>query len=236
MDTIRRRSQNCEKSGLFQLPPMALTTPNVFSSMSWFSCNTNNIFACCRWRAGDEISEKCVRVKATTACGAAPPEAPCEYGEGDCNGPGDVGRHDGHAGCRGELVCGSNNCRKFGLFYHAKDDCCDLADSPLLAGPEDEEQMGRGRGQLGQLDQLGRLQLQLWPGGEGADQELPAHSRQPWGTLLQPTARRRVVQDSGQTDRGVLGPALLRRTSHQREHQTPLPSPSPHRHCRQHQI
>ena len=70
------------------------------------------------------------------------PAAPCEYGEGDCDGPGDGGRHDGHAGCRGELVCGSNNCRKFGLFYHAKDDCCDLADSPLLAGPEEEEQMG----------------------------------------------------------------------------------------------
>ena len=34
------------------------------------------------------------------------PEAPCEYGEGDCDGPGDGGRHDGHAGCRGELVCG----------------------------------------------------------------------------------------------------------------------------------
>ena len=70
------------------------------------------------------------------------PEAPCEYGEGDCDGPGDGGRHDGHAGCRGDLVCGSNNCRKFGLFYHAKDDCCDLADTPLLAGPEEEEQMG----------------------------------------------------------------------------------------------
>ena len=34
------------------------------------------------------------------------PEAPCECGEGDCDDPGDGGRHDGHAGCRGELVCG----------------------------------------------------------------------------------------------------------------------------------
>ena len=24
-----------------------------------------------------------------------------------------------------DLVCGSNNCRKFGLYYHEKDDCCD---------------------------------------------------------------------------------------------------------------
>ena len=24
------------------------------------------------------------------------------------------------------LVCGSNNCLKFGLYYHEKDDCCDL--------------------------------------------------------------------------------------------------------------
>ena len=133
--------------GLFQLPPIALTTPNVFSSMSWFSCNTNNIFACCRWRAGDEISEKCVRVKATTACGAAPPEAPCEYGEGDCNGPGDVGRHDGHAGCRGELVCGSNNCRKFGLYYHEKDDCCERPQSGGHGGQSQGQGQGQGHGQ-----------------------------------------------------------------------------------------
>ena len=35
------------------------------------------------------------------------------------------GQNDGHEGCKGELVCGSNNCRKFGLYYHPKDDCCD---------------------------------------------------------------------------------------------------------------
>ena len=23
------------------------------------------------------------------------------------------------------LVCGSNNCKKFGLWYHEKDDCCE---------------------------------------------------------------------------------------------------------------
>ena len=26
-------------------------------------------------------------------------------------------------------MCGSNNCRKFGLYYHEKDDCCDVPDA-----------------------------------------------------------------------------------------------------------
>ena len=53
------------------------------------------------------------------------PENPCDEGEGDCDGPGDGGGHDGHAGCKGDLQCGSNNCRKFGLYFHEKDDCCE---------------------------------------------------------------------------------------------------------------
>merc|ERR1719411_1006393 len=53
------------------------------------------------------------------------PEQPCDEGEGDCDGPGDGGQHDGHAGCKGDLVCGSNNCLQFGLYYHEKDDCCE---------------------------------------------------------------------------------------------------------------
>ena len=53
------------------------------------------------------------------------PEQPCGEGEGDCDGPGDGGQHDGNAGCKGDLVCGSNNCRKFGRYYHEKDDCCE---------------------------------------------------------------------------------------------------------------
>ena len=53
------------------------------------------------------------------------PENPCDEGEGDCDGPGDGGKHDGHAGCKGDLVCGSNNCKKFGLYYHENDDCCE---------------------------------------------------------------------------------------------------------------
>merc|ERR1711971_1246927 len=53
------------------------------------------------------------------------PDVPCGYGEGDCDGPGDGGGNDGHRGCRGNLVCGSNNCLKFGSYYHPKDDCCE---------------------------------------------------------------------------------------------------------------
>jgi len=53
------------------------------------------------------------------------PEQPCGLGEGDCDGPLDGGTHDGHQGCRGDLMCGSNNCKKFGAYFHEKDDCCD---------------------------------------------------------------------------------------------------------------
>ena len=63
------------------------------------------------------------------------PENPCGYGEGDCDGPADGGANDGHAGCRGDLVCGSNNCKKFGLYYHEKDDCCDLPETLLTTTP-----------------------------------------------------------------------------------------------------
>ncbi len=56
-------------------------------------------------------------------------EVPCGYGEGDCDGPGDGGGNDGHAGCQKGLVCGSNNCQQFGLYYHEKDDCCDVPDT-----------------------------------------------------------------------------------------------------------
>jgi len=52
------------------------------------------------------------------------PEKPCDEGEGDCDGPGDGGLNDGHTGCKGDLECGSNNCKQFGSFYHEKDDCC----------------------------------------------------------------------------------------------------------------
>merc|ERR1711892_913764 len=54
------------------------------------------------------------------------PDQPCGLGEGECDGPLDGGVNDGHKGCKGDLVCGSNNCKKFGLYFHEKDDCCDL--------------------------------------------------------------------------------------------------------------
>ena len=53
------------------------------------------------------------------------PSQPCGEGEGDCDGPGDGGKHDGHAGCQGDLICGTNNCLQFGIYYHPKDDCCE---------------------------------------------------------------------------------------------------------------
>ena len=62
------------------------------------------------------------------------PEAPCDEGEGDCDGPGDGGSNDGHRGCKGDLVCGSNNCLQFGAYYHEKDDCCERPQSDTLAG------------------------------------------------------------------------------------------------------
>merc|ERR1719468_168575 len=49
---------------------------------------------------------------------------PCDIGEGDCAAR-DEGSNNGNRDCKGDLVCGSNNCRKFGLYYHEKDDCCD---------------------------------------------------------------------------------------------------------------
>merc|ERR1711970_876798 len=53
------------------------------------------------------------------------PENPCGLGEGDCDGPLDGGLSDGDLGCEGDLVCGSNNCQKFGRYFHKSDDCCD---------------------------------------------------------------------------------------------------------------
>merc|ERR1712013_532921 len=53
------------------------------------------------------------------------PDNPCGEGEGDCDGHGDGGRSDGDRGCKGDLVCGRNNCKKFGSYYHEKDDCCE---------------------------------------------------------------------------------------------------------------
>ena len=40
---------------------------------------------------------------------------PCIEGEGDC---------EDNDECQNDLVCGNNNCKDFGQFYHEKDDCC----------------------------------------------------------------------------------------------------------------
>eukprot|EP00092_Neocalanus_flemingeri_P030174 GFUD01032752.1.p1 GENE.GFUD01032752.1~~GFUD01032752.1.p1 ORF type:complete len:359 (+),score=66.98 GFUD01032752.1:137-1213(+) len=64
------------------------------------------------------------------------PEQPCGEGEGDCDGRGDGGLNDGDTGCRGSLVCGSNNCKQFGHYYHAKDDCCEKPNTSKEQGPD----------------------------------------------------------------------------------------------------
>ena len=45
-------------------------------------------------------------------------ESPCEEGEGDCSD------ETGHTDCAESLLCGNNNCKQFGQYYHEKDDCC----------------------------------------------------------------------------------------------------------------
>ena len=60
------------------------------------------------------------------------PDNPCDVGEGDCDGPSDGGEHDGHEGCKDDLVCGSNNCLKFGDYYHERDDCCEKLETSKL--------------------------------------------------------------------------------------------------------
>ena len=65
------------------------------------------------------------------------PESPCDEGEGDCDGPNDGGQHDGHRGCKGDLVCGSNNCKQFGIYFHEKDDCCVKPMSNEISAPSD---------------------------------------------------------------------------------------------------
>merc|ERR1711970_1439706 len=67
------------------------------------------------------------------------PEKPCGLGEGDCDGPLDGGLSDGDLGCKGDLVCGSNNCQKFGLYFH-KGDC----DGPGDGGMNDGDRGCKG--------------------------------------------------------------------------------------------
>merc|ERR1712113_896963 len=48
--------------------------------------------------------------------------------------------------CKGDLVCGSNNCKKFGAYYHEKDDCCERATSPIKKSPEFDRTEKQGWG------------------------------------------------------------------------------------------
>jgi hypothetical protein len=50
---------------------------------------------------------------------------PCVEGAGDC---------EDDADCNGDLVCGQNNCKQFGYFFHEEDDCCvkPFSNSPSL--------------------------------------------------------------------------------------------------------
>ena len=52
-------------------------------------------------------------------------DTPCVEGEGDCEVDND---------CSGNLICGNNNCKAFGSFFHQKDDCC-IKPPPSLTTP-----------------------------------------------------------------------------------------------------
>merc|ERR1712123_346242 len=88
------------------------------------------------------------------------PDQPCGLGEGDCDGPLDGGVNDGHAGCRGDLVCGSNNCKKFGIYFHEKDDCCEKPAAISSAEPV-QRQQEKG---WGQWTQWGPCSVSCGPG------------------------------------------------------------------------
>jgi len=117
---------------------LSIIIPVVFSFNNDFSFSDDqqqgsdslNVRSSARQVTGDEIpleppsGQRCSgrNFQGRRCC---TPENPCGLGEGDCDGPLDGGLNDGHEGCKGELVCGSNNCRKFGKYFHPKDDCCD---------------------------------------------------------------------------------------------------------------
>jgi len=117
---------------------LSIIIPVVFSFSKDFSFSDDqqqgsdslNVRSSARQVTGDEIpleppsGQRCSgrNFQGRRCC---TPENPCGLGEGDCDGPLDGGLNDGHEGCKGELVCGSNNCRKFGKYFHPKDDCCD---------------------------------------------------------------------------------------------------------------
>ena len=59
--------------------------------------------------------------------------APCDEGEEDDDNDNDDNLNDEGEGdcdnddeCGDMLICGDNNCKNFGQYYHRKDDCCIL--------------------------------------------------------------------------------------------------------------
>jgi len=145
-------SQNANSSGCSCINPFTNSAQDYIGEPEFLCMQLQWCFVSCLSTCGDkkELSGILVgKCKSASACSAVlkprtepypgqrcsgrnfqgrrccTPENPCNEGEGDCDGPGDGGGHDGHAGCKGDLVCGSNNCKKFGLYYHDKDDCCE---------------------------------------------------------------------------------------------------------------
>ena len=51
------------------------------------------------------------------------PEFPCNEGEGDC---------EDDEECSEDLVCGVNNCKQFGDFFHERDDCCENSSDSVI--------------------------------------------------------------------------------------------------------
>merc|ERR1712066_842338 len=92
----------------------------------------SSLLCCCYAQTWDPPAGQRCRGRNYDGKRCCTPEQPCGLGEGDCDGPLDGGVNDGHRGCKGDLVCGSNNCKQFGAYYHEKDDCCER---PTTGGP-----------------------------------------------------------------------------------------------------
>lgn len=70
--------------------------------------------------------------------GCCTKEKPCDVGEGDC---------DTNEQCRGQLVCGSNNCPKDGFNWNYGDDCCfNFEEKPAKDKCKKTKDCGEGHG------------------------------------------------------------------------------------------
>merc|ERR1719187_1887591 len=59
--------------------------------------------------------------------GCCTPEAPCGVNEGDC---------DNYDDCKGDLVCGRDNCPHDGYLWDSEDDCCEKSDWVQLSSSD----------------------------------------------------------------------------------------------------